>query len=152
MVHWPGTVQRSSSWRWPLLSVDTTNRLQQLPRLGSFARCDAASPLSLSMGVGWEGCPSIIGLLHHWWWWWWWRWWWWLLLYSAILRSRADSLRLHVILHEWISFYSAFLNIHLSGVITVLAWLVPHETVAVSARSVYTIQPCTMSLRAKPHT
>ena len=28
----------------------------------------------------------------------------------------------------------------------------PHETAAVSARSVYTIQPCTMSLQAKPHT
>ena len=32
----------------------------------------------------------------------------WSLLYSAILRSRADSLRSHVILHEWIAFYSAF--------------------------------------------
>ena len=32
----------------------------------------------------------------------------WLLLYSAILRSQADSLLLHVILHEWIAFYSAF--------------------------------------------
>ena len=28
----------------------------------------------------------------------------------------------------------------------------PHETAAISARSVYTIQPCTMSLHAKPHT
>ena len=34
----------------------------------------------------------------------------------------------------------------------VLTWLVPHETAAVLARSVYTIQPCTMSLHAKPHT
>ena len=33
----------------------------------------------------------------------------WSLLYSAILRSWADSLRSHVILHEWIAFYSAFL-------------------------------------------
>ena len=32
----------------------------------------------------------------------------WSLLYSAILRSRADSLRSRVILHEWIAFYSAF--------------------------------------------
>ena len=31
------------------------------------------------------------------------------LLYSAILRSRADSLRSHMILHEWIAFYCAFL-------------------------------------------
>ena len=69
----------------------------------------------------------------------------WSLLYSAILRS-------HVILHEWIAIYSAFLNIHRSGVLTALARLVPHETAAISARSVYTIQPCTMSLHAKPHT
>ena len=75
----------------------------------------------------------------------------WSLLYSAILHSRADSLCLHVILHEWLAFYSAFLNIHRSGVLTVLAWLVPHETAAISARSVYTIQPCTVSLHAKPH-
>ena len=60
--------------------------------------------------------------------------WWWLLLYSAILRSRADWLRSHVILHERIiAFYSTFLNIHRSGVLTALAWLVPHETAAVSA-------------------
>ena len=73
-------------------------------------------------------------------------------LYSAILRSRADSLRSHVILHERIAFYSAFLNIHRSGVLTALAWLVPQETAAISARSVYTIQPCTVPLHAKPHT
>ena len=30
---------------------------------------------------------------------------WWSLLYNAILHSRADSLRSHVILHEWIAFY-----------------------------------------------
>ena len=42
----------------------------------------------------------------------------WSLLYSSILRSRADSLRSQVILHEWIAFHSAsrFLNIHRSGV------------------------------------
>ena len=76
----------------------------------------------------------------------------WSLLYSTILRSRADSLHSHVILHEWIAFYGAFFNIHRSGVLTALAWLVPHKTAAISARSVYTIQPCTMSLHAKPHT
>ena len=32
-------------------------------------------------------------------------------------------------------------NIHRSGVLTELACLVPHETAAISARSVYTIQP-----------
>ena len=46
----------------------------------------------------------------------------------------------------------SLLNIHRSGVLTALAWLVPHETAAVTARSVYTIQPCAMSLHAKPHT
>ena len=34
------------------------------------------------------------------------------------------------------------------GLCTALAWLVLHETAAVS---VYTIKPCTMSLHAKPH-
>ena len=60
----------------------------------------------------------------------------WSLLYSAIFRSRSDSLHSHVTLHEWLAFYSAFWNIHRSGVLTVLAWLVPHETAAISARSV----------------
>ena len=39
----------------------------------------------------------------------------WSLLHSAILRTRADSLHSHVIPHEWIAFYSAFLTIHWSG-------------------------------------
>ena len=34
-------------------------------------------------------------------------WWWWLLWYSAILRSRADSLRSCVILHEWLAYFIA---------------------------------------------
>ena len=74
----------------------------------------------------------------------------WSLLYSAILRSQADSLRSHVILHEWIAFYSAFFKI--STEVVYLQWLVPQETAAISAHSVYTIQPCTMPLHAKPHT
>ena len=52
----------------------------------------------------------------------------WSLLYSAILRSWADSLRLQGILHEWIAFYSVFFE-YPPGVLT--AWLVPHETAAV---------------------
>ena len=67
------------------------------------------------------------------------------LLYSAILRSRADSLRSHVILHEWIAFYSAFSTVHRDGVLTGLAWLVPHETAAVSAQVLctpYNHAPC----------
>ena len=58
----------------------------------------------------------------------------WSLLYIAMLRSRIDSLHLYVILHEWIAFYSAFLNIHRSGVLTALAWLVPQVTAAISAQ------------------
>ena len=68
-----------------------------------------------------------------------WQWWWWfLLIYSDILCSWADSLHLHVILHEWLDFYCVFLNIHRSGVLTALAWLVPHETAAVLAQVLYT--------------
>ena len=75
-----------------------------------------------------------------------WWWWWWLLLYSAVLRSRADSLHWQVILHEWLAFYGAFLNIHRSGVLTALAWLVPHETAAVSVQV-----PCTSYNHAPCH-
>ena len=72
-------------------------------------------------------------------------------LHSAILCSWANSLHSHVILHEWLAFSSVFLNIHWSGVLTELTWLVPHETAAVLACSVYTIQLCTKSLHAKPY-
>ena len=59
----------------------------------------------------------------------------WSLLYSAILRSWADSRRSHVILHEWIASYSAFLKIHRSGVLTALAWMVPQESAARESQS-----------------
>ena len=72
-------------------------------------------------------------------------------LYSAILCSWADSLHSHLILHEWLAFYSESLNVSWSGVLTVLTWLELHETAAVLAYSVYTLQPCTRSLHAKPH-
>ena len=64
------------------------------------------------------------------------------LLYSVILRSRADSLRSHVILHEWLAFYSTFLNIHRSGV--PVTWLVvPRETeTAQVLRTPYNDAPC----------
>ena len=61
---------------------------------------------------------------------------------SAILRS-------HVVLHELLAFYSVFIflffNIHRSGVLTALAWLVPLETAAVSAQVLctpYNHAPC----------
>ena len=98
----------------------------------------------LKGGCCYAMCIPWPKIVPTWWWWWWW-WWWWLLLYSAIIRSRADSLRSHVILHEWLAFYSAFINIHRSGVLTALAWLVPHETAAVSAHVLstpYNHVPC----------
>ena len=83
------------------------------------------------------------------------RWWrWWLLLRSAILRYRADSLRSHVILHEWLYGFlkRAFeyppkwctYNAGMAGA----TW----NCCRLCASSVYTIQPCTMSFYAKPHT
>ena len=108
-----------------------------------YCRCCLMLPVpgpSCCVGLCMYTCMFIIFIIDY-----------WSLLYSAILRFRADSLHSHVILHEWLAFYSAFLNIHPSGVLTALAWLVPHETAAISARSVYTIQPCIMSLHAKPH-
>ena len=54
-------------------------------------------------------------------------------IYSAILRSRADSLRSHVILHEWIAFYSAFFNVHRSGVLTALLGTIRRNEVSISA-------------------
>ena len=70
----------------------------------------------------------------------------WSLLYGTVLCSRADSLCSNVSKHESVAFYSLFLNIHRSGVLTALVWLVPHETAAILMRSV-----CTMSLHEKPH-
>ena len=45
----------------------------------------------------------------------------WSLLYSAVLHSCVDSLRLHAILQDWLAFIVHFLNIRWSGVLTVLA-------------------------------
>ena len=45
-------------------------------------------------------------------------------------------------------YMSEFLNIHWSVVLAALAWLVLHETAAISACSVYTIQPCTLLHKA----
>ena len=68
-------------------------------------------------------------------------------LYSAILRPRADSLRSHVILHEWLAFYSTFWGglISTGGALTALAWLVPYETAAILAQVLctpYNHAPC----------
>ena len=41
--------------------------------------------------------------------------------HSAVLRFRADSLRSHVILHEWIAFYSAFFE-YITEVVYLQRW------------------------------
>ena len=65
--------------------------------------------------------------------------------YIALFSALEHSLRLHVILQEWLVFQSAFLNIHRSGVLTALTWLVPHETTAILAQVLctpYSRAPC----------
>ena len=67
-------------------------------------------------------------------------------LYSAILHSLEQT---HCV-HLWFYmsdklFIARFLNIHRSGILTVLAWLVPHETAAISAQVLctpYNHAPC----------
>ena len=51
--------------------------------------------------------------------------------YSPLSNRLTGS---HVILRDWLAFNSAFLNIHRGGVHTALAWMVLHETAAVSAQ------------------
>ena len=50
-----------------------------------------------------------------------------------------------MILLEWLAFCSTFLNIHRSGILTALAWLVPHEPAAIQAQVLctpYNHAPC----------
>ena len=77
-------------------------------------------------------------------------------LYSAILRSleQTHCARLWFYMSGKL-FIVRFLNIHRSGVLTALAWLVPHETAAISAchfmqsyiRKVYACLAVTCHLR-----
>ena len=67
-------------------------------------------------------------------------------LYSAILRSleQTHCTRLWFYMSDKL-FIARFLNIHRSGVLTALAWLVPHETAAISAQflcTLYNHAPC----------
>ena len=56
-------------------------------------------------------------------------------LHIAILRSleQTHCTCMWFYVSDWL-FIARFLNIHRSGVLTALAWLVPHETAAVSAQ------------------
>ena len=73
-----------------------------------------------------------------------------IVLFSAFEQTHCACMWFYM--SEWLFIALFFLNIHWTGVLKVPAWLVPHETAAISACSVYTIQPCTVSLHAKPHT
>ena len=67
-------------------------------------------------------------------------------LFSALEQTCCACVWFYM--YEWLAFYSKFLNILWSGVLTELTC----GTAAFSAWSVYTIQPCTMSLHAQPCT
>ena len=66
--------------------------------------------------------------------------------YIVLFSALEQTLRSHVILHEWLAFYSAFLNIHRNDVLKALAWLVPRETAAFLSAQVlctpYNHAPC----------
>ena len=66
-------------------------------------------------------------------------------LYSAILRSFEQTHCACMWFYMSDYFFIAFFNIHRSGVLTALAWLVAHETAAVSAQVLctpYNHAPC----------
>ena len=79
---------------------------------------------------------------------------WLMIAYIALFSALFSRLTALACGSTWVtSFVVLFFilwNIHWSGVLTALAWLVPHETAAVSAQVLCT--PCTMSLHAMPHT
>ena len=59
-----------------------------------------------------------------------------------VLFSALDKITVLACDSTWVNiFYNMFLNIHQSGILTVLTWLVPHETAAVSAHSVILCTP-----------
>jgi len=72
---------------------------------------------------------------------------WLVIAYIALFFALLSRLTALVCGSTWVtSFYSAFFkNKHRSGVLTALAWLVPHETAAVSAQVLctpYNHAPC----------
>ena len=71
---------------------------------------------------------------------------WLMITYIALFSALLSRLTALVCCSTWVtSFIVRFLNIHQSGVLTVLAWLMPHETAAVSAQVLctpYNHAPC----------
>ena len=71
----------------------------------------------------------------------------WLITYIALLSALLSRLTALACGSTWVTSFlqRIFLNIHRSGVLTALAWLVPHETAAVSAQDLctpYNHAPC----------
>ena len=70
-----------------------------------------------------------------------------MIAYIALFYALLSRLTALACGSAWVtSFIARFLNIHRSGVLTALAWLVPHETAAVSAQV-----PCTPYNHAPCH-
>ena len=71
---------------------------------------------------------------------------WLMIAYIALFSALLSRLTALACGSTWVtSFIALFLNIHRSGVLTALAWLVPHETAAVSAQVLctpYNHAPC----------
>ena len=71
---------------------------------------------------------------------------WLMIAYIALFSALLSRLTALACGSTWVtSFRARFLNIHRSGVLTALAWLVPHETAAVSAQVLctpYNHAPC----------
>ena len=69
-----------------------------------------------------------------------------MIAYIALLSALLSRLTALACGSTWVtSFIARFLNIHRSGVLTALAWRVPHETAAVSAQVLctpYNYAPC----------
>ena len=69
-----------------------------------------------------------------------------MIAYIALLSALLSRLIVLVCGSTWVtSFIARSLNIHQSGVLTVLAWLVPHKTAAISAQVLctpYNHAPC----------
>ena len=71
---------------------------------------------------------------------------WLMIAYIALFSALLSRLTALACGSTWVtSFIARFLNSHWSGVLTALAWLVPHETAAVSAKVLctpYNHAPC----------
>ena len=71
---------------------------------------------------------------------------WLMIAYIALFSALLSRLTALVCASAWVlDFIARFLNIHRNGVLTALAWLVPHETAAVSVQVLctpYNYAPC----------